>query len=243
MDQEKVFAKTLEEIRALAKLQGNRIESIQVEEAFKAIGICREQLEPVYEYLQSKHIGIDEEAQEIEMDREDSHYLDEYLKSLGQLPMLNEGEKRAFIMAAMAGEEEAKGKILQAFLPQVVDIARLYSGQGIFLEDLIGEGNLALAQGIEMLGCLEEPGEAEGMLGKMIMDAMEEAVELNSRIKQADQGIADKINRVSELAGELAESLRRKVTISELAEETVLTVEEIHEALRLSGNRIEHIEG
>ena len=52
-----------------------------------------------------------------------------------------------------------------------------HAGQGVFLEDLIGEGNVALTMGVTMLGSLEEPSEAEGMLAKMMMDAMEEYIE------------------------------------------------------------------
>lgn len=244
MNQELVFAKTLEEIRSLARAQGNRIERTQVEEAFAAMEISGERLEPVYDYLKSKNIRMDgETAEEIELSAEDKDYLEDYLESLTHLPVLTEGEKRAYSMAAIAGEEEAKRMLLQAFLPQVADIARLYSGQGIFLEDLIGEGNVALTMGIEMLGCLEEPGEVDGLLAKLIMDAMEEAVGEHTRVKQADQRVADKINHVSRLAGELAEALRRKITVEELSEETSLTEEEIREAIRLSGNRIEQIEG
>jgi RNA polymerase primary sigma factor len=132
--------------------------------------------------------------------------------------------------------------MINAFLPQVVDIAKLYSGQGALLEDLIGEGNVALATGVEMLGCLEEPDEVDGMLGKMIMDAMEDYIAENTEAKKVDMQIADKVNHISDLAKELAESLQRKITVEELAEETGIDVDEISEAVKLSGNKIEYFE-
>ena len=49
------------------------------------------------------------------------------------------------------------------------------------------------------------------------------------------------MNHVWEQAKELAESLQRKVTVRELAEEAGFSEEAIREALRLSGNKIEHI--
>lgn len=241
MNQELAFAKTLEEIKALAKEQGNLLEQEQVREAFAAIGISEEQLEPVFAYLKSKNIGIDEpvDIEEI-LSQEDKDYLAEYLESLKELPVLSDGEKRAFTMAAMAGEEMGKQNILQSFLPQVADIAKLYSGQGVYLEDLIGEGNVALAAGVEMLGCLEDPTEADGMLGKMIMDAMEEYIAESMQEKRTNTKIADKVNQISDLAKELAESLQRKITVEELAEETGMTEEEIREGVKLSGNKIEY---
>ena len=243
MNKELAFAKKLEEIRALAKEQGNVLSAEQVEEAFAEIEIEKEQLEPVYAYLKSKNIGIGEPVDlEENLSSEDKSYLDEYMESLQELPKYSDGEKRAYAMSAMAGDGEGKLNIINIFLPQVVDIAKLYSGQGALLEDLIGEGNVALATGVEMLGCLEEPDEVDGMLGKMIMDAMEDYIAENTEAKKVDMQIADKVNHISDLAKELAESLQRKITVEELAEETGIDAEEISEAIKLSGNKIEYFE-
>ena len=243
MNKELAFAKKLEEIRALAKEQGNVLSAEQVEEAFAEIEIEKEQLEPVYAYLKSKNIGIGEPVDlEENLSSEDKSYLDEYMESLQELPKYSDGEKRAYAMSAMAGDGEGKLNIINIFLPQVVDIAKLYSGQGALLEDLIGEGNVALATGVEMLGCLEEPDEVDGMLGKMIMDAMEDYIAENTEAKKVDMQIADKVNHISDLAKELAESLQRKITVEELAEETGIDTEEISEVIKLSGNKIEYFE-
>lgn len=243
MNKELAFAKKLEEIRALAKEQGNVLSVEQVEEAFAEIEIGKEQLEPVYAYLKAKNIGIGEPVDvEEKLSSEDKNYLEEYMESLQELPKLSDGEKRAYAMAAMAGDANGKLNMINVFLPQVVDIAKLYSGQGALLEDLIGEGNVALATGVEMLGCLEEPDEVDGMLGKMIMDAMEDYIAENTEAKKVDMQIADKVNHISDLAKELAESLQRKITVEELAEETGIDAEEISEAVKLSGNKIEYFE-
>ena len=243
MNKELAFAKKLEEIRALAKEQGNVLSADQVEEAFAEIEIEKEQLEPVYAYLKSKNIGIGEPVDlEENLSNEDKSYLDEYMESLQELLKFSDGEKRAYAMSAMAGDGEGKVNIINIFLPQVVDIAKLYSGQGALLEDLIGEGNVALATGVEMLGCLEEPDEVDGMLGKMIMDAMEDYIAENAEAKKVDMQIADKVNNISDQAKELAESLQRKITVEELAEETGIDAEEIREAIKLSGNKIEYFE-
>ena len=240
MKQETAFANILEEIRHLAREQENRIDRIQVEEAFGRIGITGERLEPVYDYLRAKNIGIDQQAK-IVLNSRDQDYLADYLGELQKIEELREGEKRALSMAAMTGDEEAKRRLLQSFLRQTTDIARIYSGQGVLLEDLIGEGNVALAAGIDLLGCLEDPNEVEGFLAGLVMEAMEKAIEQQELAKRADQMVAQRINRVSILADELSGHLRRKVTVEELAKETDLCEEEIWEAIRLSGNRIEQI--
>ncbi len=243
MNKELAFAKKLEEIRKLAKEQGNILSKEQVETAFEEIEISKEQLEPVFAYLKGKNIGIGEpvDAEEI-LTKEDKDYLEEYVESLKELPVLTDGEKRAYAMSAIAGDEVGKLNMINFFLPQVVDIAKLYSGQGVLLEDLIGEGNVALAAGVEMLGCLEEPDEVDGMIGKMIMDAMEDYISENSEAQKADRKVVDKVNQISDQAKELAEALQRKITVEELADETGISEEEIREAIKFSGNKIEYFE-
>lgn len=243
MNKELAFAKKLEEIRTLAKEQGNMLSEEQVETAFAEIEISKEQLEPVFAYLKSKNIGIGEpiDLEEV-LSKEDKDYLEEYLEALEELPVLSAGEKRAYTMAAMAGDSAGKLNMINMFLPQVVDIAKLYSGQGVLLEDLIGEGNVALATGVEMLGCLEEPDEADGMLGKMIMDAMEDYIAENTEAKKADLQVVEKVNQIADQAKELAEALQRKITVEELAAETGIDEEEIREAIKFSGNKIEFFE-
>ena len=142
----------------------------------------------------------------------------------------------------MAGDGDARRRLTEIFLPQVVDIARLYAGQGALLEDLIGEGNVALSIAVQMLETAENASEAEGLIGSMIMEAMENHIAENTQQAQTGQKIADKVNRVADQARELAESLGRKVTLAELADETGMSLFELKEAVDLSGDAIEDID-
>ena len=157
-NQEILFAKTLEKVKRLAREQGNSIRKEQVEEAFQVLALSKEQLAMVFEYLEKYHITIGESAAEEEdiLSEEEIDYLEEYKKELLELPVFSDGEKDAFTLSAMAGETDAQGRLIQVYLPKVVEIAKLYAGQGVFVEDLIGEGNVALSMGVTMLGCLEK---------------------------------------------------------------------------------------
>ncbi len=242
MDREIVFAKTLEKVKRLAKEQGNCISQKQMEEAFADLGLESGQFALIADYLKKHNIGIGE-APDVEeyLTGEEKSYLDAYLEELKGIKEAGRGEQEAVTLSAMAGDKQAQARLAEIWLPKVVEIAKLYSGQGVYLEDLIGEGNVAVAAGVSMLGCLEHPEEAEGMLGKMIMDAMEGYISDNLAKSGADQKIADKVNKVADAARELAGLLQRKVTVEELAREAGLSEEHIREALRLSGSRIEHI--
>lgn len=243
MDRELQFSKTLQKVKDLAKLSGNTISKEEVDDAFRELEFGEEQMKLVYEYLEKANIGIDKEVDtDALLTTEDEGYLQLYLEELQRLPTVTEGEKEAVILSAMAGDDAAQAKLIQILLPQVIDMAKLYAGQGVLLEDLIGEGNVALTIGVTMLGCFENANEAQGAIAKMIMDAMEELVVSYVAEDEVDQKIVERVNSISDKAKELAETLGRKVTKEELAEETEVAVEDIAEAIRFSGGQIEYLE-
>lgn len=146
----------------------------QVTEAFdKAnLNLGEPQLEMIFAYLKNKKIGIGQPADPFDyMTREEIDYLEEYLKAVQAGADVTDGVKEAVLLSAMAGDADAKHRLIEIFLPQVAEIAKLYAGQGVFLEDLIGEGNVALTMAAEMLDCAQNAKEAEGTIASMIMEA------------------------------------------------------------------------
>lgn len=243
MNQEALFARTLEQVKELAAGQGGWIGEEEVQEAFAPLGLSGEQLQMVYDYLVKHRIGIGAPVNPDDyLTEEEKNYLQNYLDELESLPKATPGEKEAITLSAMAGDLDAQGQLAIFYLPDVVEVARLYSGQGVPLEDLIGEGNLALTAGVSMLGALERTDEAQGMLGKMMMDAMEELIQQQQTAEKADQKMTQRINKVLEAARSLSEELHRKVTVEDLAQEAKLSEKAIREAVRLSGHQIEYLE-
>ena len=245
MNKEALFVQALQQIKELGKEQGGQISEIQLSEIFAEYEFDMDdaQKELVFDYLKKNGIGIGEPINpEDYLSKEEVDYLKEYLVEVEQLEKLSDGQKEAITMSAMAGDRDAQNKLIEVYLPYVAEVAKLYAGQGVFLEDLIGEGNVALAMGVTMLDCLEHPSEVQGMLGSMMMDAMEEYIKENVSEQQHDKKLADKVNKIAELAREVAEDLGRKVTPAELAEEKGVSVKAVLEAVRLSGNKIEDLD-
>lgn len=243
MERELLFADKLQELRNTAKAQANVVTDGQVREAFADFSLEEEQLLLVYDYLKKHNIGIGEPVAEEEyLTGEEKNYLDMYLEELTGIIPVSDGEMEAITLSAMAGDKAAGERLLTLYLPKVVDVAKLYAGQGVFLEDLIGEGNVALAMGIDMLGALENAAQAEGMLGRMMMDAMEDYIAENAEESKKDKRIADKVNKVADAAKELAEVYGRAVTVTELAQESGMSEKAIREAMRISGGKIDDLE-
>ena len=261
VSREAAFAESLQRIRRIAREQGNCISEEQVKEEFSDLEFNDAQLQMVYDYMEKHKVGIGEPVDpDAGLTEEERSYLQIYLDGLEALPVYSDGERRAYTISAMAGDRVAGQRLTESYLKDVADIAKLYSGQGILLEDLIGEGNVALATGVEMLmsgaggpagsrmqakadGLTQagKPDEAEGMLVKGIMDAMEALIQENADQDKRDRKVADKVNKVADRARELAEELRRKVTPEELARETGISLRSIQDAMRMSGFQIEDI--
>lgn len=176
------------------------------------------------------------------MSDEEKDWLSEYEQEVSAIEQPPEGVKDAIMIRAMAGETASQRRLAELMLPTVVDIARLYAGQGVLMEDLIGTGNEALVRGTRMLAALEGPQDVEASLAERIMNAMEDLIAANLDAFSTDQAAADQANQVMEKAEELAEMLGRKVTPEELAAEGDLTLDEIMNAVRTTGNKIEAIE-
>lgn len=243
MSREQEFVKILEDVKALAREQGNMVTEAQVMDAFAGLSLSGEQMQMVYDYLLQSKIGIGQHLEPEEyLTEKEMDYLEEYLSEIEGLGDVTEGEKEAITLSAMAGDADAQTRLTEIYLKEVPQIAKLYAGQGVYLEDLIGEGNVALAIGVSMLGSQESAQEALGLLGKMIMDAMESYIRENTDAKKLDAKVADKVNLVADKARELSEELRRNVTVQELAEESGLSENAIRDAIRMSGFKIEGID-
>ena len=146
------------------------------------------------------------------------------------------------VLMGMSGTEDTGLKLSVKKVSKADEGREIYTGQGVFLEDLIGEGNVALTAGVTMLGSQEHAAEAEGMLMKLVMDAMEDCIAENMQEAEKDKKVLGRVNKVAAKAKELAEDMHRKVTVQELSEETGISRKAIEDAMRISGYTIEDLE-
>ena len=144
-----------------------------------------EQRKLIEAYLKEKHIRVllpqDEKEEpetiwDLSLDEEDRTAIDFYYEELKALPYLTDREKERITAAAVSGDEAAQQKLINIYLPQVVELARMYAGNEIPMEDLIGEGNIGLMIGVSMLETVESVDEVEGFLGKVIIESLEKLV-------------------------------------------------------------------
>ena len=242
-NKEKEFAEILKLVTRTARENKNTISKEQIDLAFSELDLDEKQLDMVYDYLKSHKIGVGEDADfDEDLSQEEKNYLEDYIESLSSLNKLSDGELEAVQMSAIAGDKDAQSRLIENYLPLVVDVARMYSEQGVYIEDLIGEGNVALTKGVTMLEAVGEPKEVEAFLYKMMLDAMEKIIKENLSEDAGMQKVLTLVNEVADKAKELSDDLRRKVTVEELMEETGWEEDKIRSAIKFSGDKIEDID-
>lgn len=152
-NKERLFAQKLNEIRELAREQNNCISEEQVKAAFRELDFQEEQLQMVYDYLIKHKIGINEPVDlDDYLSDEEVNYLKIYEEELTQLEEVTDGQKEAITLSAMAGETDAQKRLIEIYLPQVIEISKLYSGQGYFWRTLSEREIWHLQQGLRCWG-------------------------------------------------------------------------------------------
>lgn len=243
MNEQHDFIKRINELCELALDQENVIFEDQLYDIFPEVKDDEAKLNVIKDFLNEKKIGLNEKLSfESLITQDEKNYLDLYLDELKETEPLTPNEREAFMLSAMAGNEDAQAIILTDTLKNVVEIAKLYAGQGVLLEDLIGEGNLVLVTAVTLLGSCENAKEAEGLLASQIMDAMQDLIASNMDETSAEEKLLNKVNKVSLAAKELADDLGRKVTVEELMQESGMSRDYILKAIKLTSNMIEDID-
>lgn len=243
MNEQQDFIRRINELTEIAFEQENVIFEEQLFSIFPEVKEDEAKYKVIKEFLAEKKIGLNDKLPIEELlSKEEISYLNYYLEELSEQEPLSLGVREAMMLSAMAGDESAQLSIMNDTLKNVVEIAKLYVGQGVMLEDLIGEGNLVLVSAVTLLGSCENAKEAEGMLSSMIMDAMQDLIASNMDETGEEDKLLAKVNKVAKEARELAENLGRKVTIEELMNESGLSRAAIEKALKLTANAIDDIE-
>lgn len=241
MSAESAFLEQLVSLKDLGALQGGFVTSEQIKETFP--DFTDSQQEMLKDYLTKNHIGIDTPFDDASLLSEDeNHYLQYYLEELEELEDVTEELRRILIMNTLNGDLSSKKKLTESYLKHVVDIAKLYTGQGALVSDLIGEGNVALTLAVDMLECVETPEDAHALIVKNIMNAMEEYIGIESHESKKEEKALEIVVKVTDKAKEMSELLLRKVTAKELAEESGISEKKILEAIRISKECLNYIE-
>lgn len=250
------FMKQMLELVDLAKAKESRITKKEVDDFCSDLELTAPQLKLVYEFLDEhnievkghsgkkrKAVGTNGDFDTVEGDSpdlntEDSKYLHIYRRELRGLREYMPEEKEALYESLLSGDESVIHAVIESHLKRVVTLAGKYKNRGVPLEDLIQEGNLTLITTADMICGNGNIKDVKKELDRSIRGRMIELADSQIESRGMENTILAKTNLIHEATKILAEEWGRLATVTELAEYTKMTEDEIRMYVELSQDEI-----
>ncbi len=203
-------------------------------------------LEEVYENFDKMGIDVlenkgilDAESEDLlrkpeKYDRGSGDSIQMYLKEIGRYELLTQAQEKSLAQRIEAGDEEAKNLLARANLRLVVSIAKKYMGRSsdLTLLDLIQEGSLGLFKAVEKFDWTKG-FKFSTYATWWIRQAITRALADQSRTIRIPVHMVETIAKYKQTVRRLSQELGRKPLPEEIAVEMDLTVDKVHNILRI----------
>ncbi len=136
------------------------------------------------------------------------------------------------------GDDSVREKLILQQTKMVIDLAHTHENKGVFMDDLIQEGNLEVVMAVNDLLGNGEISNPEAYVKERVIQRLIAYVDEESDAKGFQNTMLAKVNLVYEATNVLAEDYGRLATYEELADFTNLSVEEIKDIQAFSNQKI-----
>jgi RNA polymerase primary sigma factor len=158
-----------------------------------------------------------------------------YLKEIGKTDLLKPDEEVAIAKAIIAGDMEAKNKLINANLRLVVNLAKHYVGRGMLFLDLIQEGNMGLIKAVEKFD-YTKGFKFSTYATWWIRQAITRAIADQARTIRIPVHMVETINKMTRVQRQLVQELGREPTAEEISKklEGLMSPDRIREIQRIA---------
>ncbi len=242
---ENVFAIRLKELLALGKKKKGVLEYKEIMDFLSDIELDSEQIDKIYEYLESQGIDVmgvveleGDSDKDLDLSINDgSINIDDhvrmYLKEIGKVSLLSADEETELAKRMEEGDEYAKKRLAEANLRLVVSIAKRYVGRGMLFLDLIQEGNLGLIKAVEKFD-YRKGYKFSTYATWWIRQAITRAIADQARTIRIPVHMVETINKLIRVSRQLLQEYGREPTDEELAKEMQMPVDKVREIRKIA---------
>lgn len=147
-----------------------------------------------------------------------------YLNEISSFPVLSREEEIELAKRIKNGDNEAKEIMIKCNLRLVISIAKKYVRRGLTLADLTMEGNIGLIKAVEKFD-YSKGFKFSTYATWWIRQSIERALLNQTRMVRIPIHMNELINKVLKTHDRLKHSINREPTISEIAQNTNITVD------------------
>jgi RNA polymerase primary sigma factor len=155
-----------------------------------------------------------------------------YVRQIGSGPLLTRGEERELARRKDEGDGWAKRRLVECNLRLVMSITRNYVNSGVPLLDLIQEGNLGLMRAVEKFD-YRRGFKLSTYATWWIRQAVTRAIADQGRTIRLPVHVVDQVRRAKRARRILTQKLNRDPLPEEIAAESGIDVERVHELFDL----------
>ena len=155
-----------------------------------------------------------------------------YVRQIGSGPLLTREEERELARRKDEGDEWAKHRLVECNLRLVMSITRNYVNSGVPLLDLIQEGNLGLMRAVEKFD-YRRGFKLSTYATWWIRQAVTRAIADQGRTIRLPVHVVDQVRRAKRARRILTQKLNRDPLPEEIAAESGIGVERVHELFDL----------
>ncbi len=153
-----------------------------------------------------------------------------YLREIARIPLLNAAKEVTLAQQAERGEKEARDHLIEANLRLVVSIAKKYVGQGLSLEDLIGEGNIGLIRAVTKFD-YKKGFRFSTYATWWIKQAITRSILEGTRVVRLPVYIMEEVMRVKRTTRQLYQEMGRDPTPENIGERLNMSADRVNELL------------
>ncbi len=153
-----------------------------------------------------------------------------YLREISRIPLLSAQDELSLAHRIRLGSRDARNHLIEANLRLVVSIAKRYVGQGMSLEDLVGEGNIGLIRAVTKF----DPDRGfrfSTYATWWIKQAITRSILEGTRAVRLPVYIMEEVMRVKRTTRQLYQELGREPSAEQIGERLGITGDRVSELL------------
>lgn len=232
MTDQNTFMETIRAVEEIIRTSAQPMAREEILSYFKDMDLSQQQEEMVFTYLSTPHEEEEapQEEQEPEEEKEpfsQSPVFQMYLEELKEIPAYSGEQMAEMYQKLLAGEESMVHTLANAWLPNVLTMAKKLSLSPDGFEDIVQEGNMALFLRLDALCGSEEKVDVEEELLTAAEEAMKACIREQTGQDEKENAVVGKVALVSEAVKYLKEKKGHEPSLEEISDYVRIPGEEL----------------